>query len=122
MDTSPSFASCVWQKAAPTQYRTGKVCRDEQSRSAKETPLSARMKVEDSGVRETVLAGGRSHAVLSDAIHEGFFFTLCVVVVAILAALLMKNIRLEKSTADREPEGGTDEKGKPVPLGISPEA
>ncbi len=34
---------------------------------------------------------------LSDSIHAGFVFTLCAVIAAIFAALLMRNVRLEKS-------------------------
>jgi hypothetical protein len=40
---------------------------------------------------------------LSDSIHDGFVFTLFAIGLSILAALLMKNIRLDGSAAGRTP-------------------
>src|SRR5215210_1544341 len=47
---------------------------------------------------------------LSNSIHAGFVFTLCAVVTAVFAALLMKNIRLEESAAEGTQTGARGEK------------
>ena len=59
---------------------------------------------------------------LSDSIHAGFVFTLCAVVAAVFAALLMRNIWLEEGAAEVTPSGGKGEKDTPVQAPVNPEA
>ena len=58
---------------------------------------------------------------LSNSIHEGFVFTLCAVVAAVFAALLMKNIWLEENAAESTPTGSEDEKNTLVQARMDPE-
>ena len=53
---------------------------------------------------------------LSDSIHDGFVFTLFAVGIAIFAALLMTNIRLEASEGGRIPASGGQANGENVLL------